>query len=280
MPSSRASPTDPVPTTPTPPGPTGLVAWWDEPAGGPENMAADEVLAAEAAEAGRPLVRLYGWAEPTVSLGGFQRLADARACEPLAAVKLVRRPSGGGAILHGSDLTYAVAVPREHRWGHDPQVLYDAFHEALVEELRSRGAAAARHPGRDRASGDEDRLLCFDRRARGDVVIASPAAADDGHKILGSAQRRLQGAVLQHGSLLLRSPTSVADAARHPGLVELHTPAAGWELRDLVHAWLIRVAEAAGGPLEIRAEPFLAARMETVATRAARFQEAAWLNRR
>lgn len=243
-------------------------------------MAADEVLAAEAAEAGRPLVRLYGWAEPTVSLGGFQRLADARACEPLAALALIRRPSGGGAIVHGSDLTYAVAVPREHRWGHDPQVLYDAFHEALVEELRSRGVDAARHPGRDRAAGDDQRLLCFDRRAHGDVVIASPAAAGDGHKILGSAQRRLQGAVLQHGSFLLRSPARVPDAARHPGLVELHAPAAGWDLPNLVQAWLSRVADAAGGPLEIRAEPFLDARADAIASRAARFRDPAWLNRR
>jgi lipoate-protein ligase A len=259
---------------------TSLVAWWDEPAPGPENMAADELLAAEAAEAGCPLVRLYGWAEPTVSLGGFQRLADARACEPLASLAIVRRPSGGGAILHGSDLTYAVAVPREHRWGHDPQVLYDAFHEALVAELRSRAADAARHPGRDPATGADDRLLCFDRRARGDVVIMAPTASADGHKILGSAQRRLRAAVLQHGSLLLRSPACVAAAARHPGLVDLHPPAADWQVRDLAHAWLRRVAEAAGGPLELRAERFLPARTATVASRAARFREASWLARR
>jgi len=261
-----------APASPLP----GLVAWWDEPAAGPDNMAADELLAAEAAEEGRPLVRLYSWSEPTVSLGGFQKLTDARACEAIAGLPLVRRPSGGGAILHGSDLTYAVAVPRAHRWGHDPQVLYDAFHEALVEELRSRGADAARHPGRDPAAGDEDRLLCFDRRARGDVIIR----AADGHKILGSAQRRLRGAVLQHGSLLLRSLGCVAAAARHPGLVELHAPAAGWQIRGLVQAWLGRVADAADDPLELRAEPFLPSHAAAIASRAARFREPAWLHRR
>jgi lipoate-protein ligase A len=243
-------------------------------------MAADEVLVAEAVEAGRPLVRLYGWSEPTVSLGGFQRLADALACEALSSLPLVRRPSGGGAILHGSDLTYAVAVPREHRWGSDPQVLYDAFHEALVEELRSRGVAASRHPGRDRTGGDDDRLLCFDRRARGDVVIPAAGTSADGHKILGSAQRRLRGAVLQHGSLLLRSLAGVAPAVRHPGLVELHEPAGHWQPRELLLAWLARVADATGGTLETVAEPFATARMERIRAGAERFLDPAWLGRR
>jgi lipoate-protein ligase A len=58
---------------------SGLVVWWDPPAPGPENMAADELLAAEAVRTGQALVRVYRWIEPTVSLGGFQRLADARA---------------------------------------------------------------------------------------------------------------------------------------------------------------------------------------------------------
>ena len=259
---------------------TRLVAWWDEPAPGPENMAADELMADEAVATGGVLVRLYGWAGPSVSLGGFQPLAEARACEALAGLPIVRRPSGGGAILHGSDLTYAVAVPRDHPWGGDPQVLYDAFHESLAAELRDRGVAAALHPGRDRAAGDEGRLLCFDRRARGDLVVQATGRDPDGHKIMGSAQRRLRGAVLQHGSLLTRSLASVAEAARHPGLVELHPAAAGWDVRDLVGAWLERVAAAAARPLDLRAESFAADRRGAIAARAARFREAAWLARR
>jgi lipoate-protein ligase A len=258
---------------------SGLTAWWDEPAPGPDNMAADELLAAEAVALDRPLVRLYAWSEPTVSLGGFQRLADARASRVIAGLPLVRRPSGGGAIVHGTDLTYAVAVPRSHPWGGDPQVLYDAFHEALATELHARGLAAERHPGRDRTHGDDERLLCFDRRARGDLVVPIAGAAD-GHKILGSAQRRLRGAVLQHGSLLLREPPLAASAERHPGLLDLHPPASSWGLRELITAWLGHVAAAAGSFLECRTEAFVPPRAGAVAMAATRFRDSAWLARR
>jgi len=259
----------------SPPG--DLIAWWDEPAAGPENMAADEVLAAEAVARGRPLVRLYAWSRPTVSLGGFQRLADARGCAAIAGLPLVRRPSGGGAIVHGTDLTYAVAVPREHAWGGEPQVLYDAFHEALAAELRRRGVAADRHPGRDRAAGDEGRFLCFDRRARGDLVVRRGDGGPDGDKILGSAQRRLRGAVLQHGSLLLEPPPGVATQR---GLRLLHPPVADWDLRELATAWLTRVAATAGGSLAVAEPAFSPSRREPIDAAAARYREATWLARR
>lgn len=209
-------------------------------------MAADELLAAESVRQGRALVRLYGWTEPTVSLGGFQRLADARQSAAIAGLPLVRRPSGGGAIVHGTDLTYAVAVPRGHPWGGDPQVLYDAFHSALAGLLQEHGIAARLHPGRDRGAGDETKLLCFDRRARGDLVIEAEGQPD-GHKILGSAQRRLQAAVLQHGSLLERSLPHLPDDARHPGLYDHGPPPTLGAGRSLVEAWLTRVAGIAAG---------------------------------
>lgn len=255
-----------------------LTAWWDEPAPGPENMGADDLLAADAVARDRPLVRIYGWSEPTVSLGGFQRLADARAATALSGLAFVRRPSGGGAIIHGTDLTYAVAVPRSHAWGNDPQVLYDVFHESLAAELRQRGVAAERHPGRERSAGDEQRLLCFDRRARGDLVVRISAHGPDGEKILGSAQRRLRGAVLQHGSLLLEPPPIAAPT--HRGLRRLHPEANDWELRSLVTAWLTRVAAAAGGSLDARGESFAASRAGPIAAAALRFRDPAWLARR
>jgi lipoate-protein ligase A len=257
----------------------GLVAWWDAPAGGPENMAADELLAAESLHCNRVVVRIYGWREPSVSLGGFQRLADAHACPEIAPLPLVRRPSGGGGIIHGTDLTYAAAVPRDHAWGGDPQRLYDVFHEALAELLRERGVAARRHPGRGRESGDEARFLCFDRRARGDLVI-DVADTADGHKILGSAQRRLHAAVLQHGSLLLERPTAGGEAIRHPGLHDLHAASRLGPLRDLVGAWLERVAHQAQGDVEWREESFAASAGPSLAAAADRFRSQAWLARR
>jgi len=246
-------------------------------------MAADELLAAEAVARDRPLVRFYGWSEPTLSLGGFQRLADARATPGVGGLALVRRPSGGGAILHGSDLTYAVAVPREHPWGVSAQRLYDIFHAALVKLLRERGIAAAQHPGRESAAADQEQLLCFDRRARGDVVIAAETTAD-GHKILGSAQRRLRGAVLQHGSLLLRSP-GPGLAAHHAGLDRLAVAAGPWEPRPLATAWLEAVAdsEESAGAISgcgFASGSFLTGCRHRLEDAAARFASPGWLARR
>jgi lipoate-protein ligase A len=255
-----------------------LLAWWDEPAAGADNMAADEVLAAEAARQDRPLVRFYAWSETTFSLGGFQPIAAAEAAADIALLPVVRRPSGGGGIVHGSDLTYAVAVPRQHPWGQTPQVLYDVFHEALAAVLAERGIAAALHPGRADRASDELRLFCFDRRARGDLVVPGPTPA--GHKILGSAQRRLQAAVLQHGSLLLERPRRVGPAAAHPGLRELCPAACELEPRDLATAWLDRLATTTATAATWAAAGFVPAHGPAIAASAGRFRDPTWLRRR
>lgn len=254
--------------------------WWDEPADACTNMAADELLAAEADRRGCLVVRLYGWTPAGVSLGAFQEIAAARGRSDVAGLPLVRRPSGGGAIVHGTDLTYAAALPRAHAWGTAAQSLYDAFHAALVAELHDRGVAARQH----RRSGPDDRdaaFLCFDRRAEGDVVVApagsSPAAADP--KILGSAQRRLAGVVLQHGSLLLRANPAAGPAARHPGILDLH-PAAVADDREFAAAWLGRVARGCGATAAWQPGGFRPGREPAIAAAAARFGETRWLERR
>ena len=78
-----------------------LTIWWDGAADGPTNMAADECLAAEAERRGSLVLRFYGWSDTTISLGGFQKIGDARQVEAIRGVPLVRRPSGGGAIDWG-----------------------------------------------------------------------------------------------------------------------------------------------------------------------------------
>ena len=80
-----------------------LPIWWDEPADAFTNMAADELLAAEADRRGCLVVRFYGWEPASVSLGAFQEIAAARACDAIAGVPLVRRPSGGGAVRRCRD---------------------------------------------------------------------------------------------------------------------------------------------------------------------------------
>lgn len=254
-----------------------LTVWEDAPASGAVNMAADELLAEEVASRGGVAVRLYRWSRPTLSLGGFQKLADAEPVAGEAGIDLVRRPSGGGAILHGTDLTYAAAVARGHALAGSPQQFYDALHGALVSVLQDAGIAASMVTADQAAAGaagessPDGPLLCFDRRAVGDVVIGA-------HKLMGSAQRRLAGSILQHGSLLVGQCDQAGADHTRPGLAELASDAS---LADgLAIRWLERVAASLGLALE-RSGPFLRGEIASrVAERAERFRSAAWMGRR
>ena len=257
-----------------------LPVWWDAAADGPTNMAADELLAEEADRRGSPVVRLYSWSTPTVSLGGFQRLAEAESAAEIAGLPLVRRPSGGGAIIHGTDLTYATAVPRGHPWGRTPQPLYDAFHAAMVEVLRELGFDAHLHtPSAEDPPADA--LFCFSRRSLGDVVVGrpnSPIAAAT--KVMGSAQRRLGTTVLQHGSLLLASCPAVCGEARHDGLAEIGCGRKDWTGQTVADRWLSRVAAAFGIVRKDMTEPFAERHATEIARRGHRFRDPQWTGRR
>ena len=258
-----------------------LPVWWDAAADGPTNMAADELLADEADRLGGPVIRLYSWAEPAVSLGAFQRLGEAEACAAISGLPIVRRPSGGGAIIHGTDLTYAAAVPKSHPWGGDPQVLYDAMHAAMVATLGELGFDARLHVT-SAADPPADALLCFSRRSSGDVVVrrtGQPAMATD-PKVMGSAQRRLGTTVLQHGSLLLARCLRVGGEARHDGLTEMAGQPLAWTTRSLADRWTSRVAEAAKLVRDVRPAAFVAERLGDVVARAARFRDQRWTGRR
>jgi lipoyl(octanoyl) transferase len=113
----------------------------------------------------------------------------------------VRRASGGGAILHDRELTYSVAITQRSGSLAEASRLYDITHETLIQTLAELGVPASRFdatpqcPGPDGRSVDEP-FLCFLRRSCTDIVTG-------GVKVVGSAQRRRRGAVLQHGSILL-----------------------------------------------------------------------------
>jgi lipoate-protein ligase A len=255
-----------------------LSAWWDGDADGVVNMAADEALGVAAERSGMPLIRFYGWSTPTVSLGAFQRLADGLAIPDIASATLVRRPSGGGAIVHGSDLTYALAVPKSHPLGQTAQQLYTAAHETLAAVLQGHGIAARLFAD---PPHDVD-FFCFSRRAGGDLVVAAagrgPNAADP--KVMGSAQRRLAGAVVQHGSLLLRANTGVGPTARHSGLEDLHDRFRSLDLRQLVSAWLDRLGPRLGARLHWEDGQFAAAYPDESAVRTGAYADPRWLGRR
>ena len=177
----------------------------DGAASGPWNMGVDEALMASAAT-GRPALRFYGWLGPWLSLGYAQRLDPARraACEA-AGVGVVRRATGGGAVLHGADLTYAVTAPETLLPG-GLGATYAAVASGLVEGLRELGIAALRaSPAAPR--GTARAFDCFAEPAGDEICV-------EGRKLVGSAQRRAGGALLQHGSLRLGAdPARVREAA-------------------------------------------------------------------
>lgn len=193
-------------------------------------MAVDEALLESAAQSDQLTLRFYTWREATLSLGYFQGFQERDSHAASRDCPLVRRPSGGGAILHDRELTYSLIVPHSHPLARTPKLLYDAAHETLVQTLAQWRVAARLQPEPDESPGQQP-FLCFQRRATGDVLLTD-------FKIAGSAQRRPQGAVLQHGSVLLnRSPA----APELPGISDL----AGIELTaaELLEAWKPRLAE-------------------------------------
>lgn len=164
-------------------------------ADGPHNMAADEALL-ESAAAGVASLRFYGWSPATLSLGYFQSekvcLTDAR----LAALPFVRRPSGGATLIHDRELTYALALPAGPPWqppGAKVSTWLDRMHAVIAAALRDLGVAARATPGQEEPFRG---ALCFQHLTAGDLVIGRD-------KVVGSAQRRHKGALLQHGGILL-----------------------------------------------------------------------------
>ncbi len=169
---------------------------------GAQNMALDEaLLMGRQRRASPPTIRLYAWDPPTISLGYGQRL-DARIDEAAAAalgVGLVRRPTGGSAILHEgpeSELTYSVVAGEGDFPGADDLLgTYRWIGAALCEGLRALGTAAemvAVQPS-DPSSMP---TFCFARTGSYEIEV-------EGRKLVGSAQRRQGGAFLQHGAVML-----------------------------------------------------------------------------
>ncbi len=203
----------------------------DPPAPGPWNMAVDEALLERAAAGGGCCWRFYGWAPPTLSLGYFQPYHDRERHPASLSCPAVRRASGGGAIVHDAEITYALVLPAEHPLAVRRQTLYELVHAALVDVLRSGGIAAELCREGTPSRGASQPFLCFQRRTPGDVLVGTA-------KIAGSAQRRKLGAVLQHGSLLVRRSPAAPELA---GLSEF-SPSPTDEER-LMRGWLDRLSQ-------------------------------------
>jgi lipoyl(octanoyl) transferase len=180
------------------------------PADGPTNMAIDQALL-EAVRDGAPAaLRLYRWAAPTLSFGRNQPAAGLydEAAARARGIAFVRRPTGGQAVLHADELTYAVVAP-VHVIGR-PRAAYRRINRALVAGLRRLGVAVeAAGAGSDAHSHAHPGPMawsraCFRVAAEGEVVAG-------GRKLVGSAQRCEARVVLQHGSILLSGSQAAAE---------------------------------------------------------------------
>lgn len=167
------------------------------PADGPTQMATDEAIWRAVAE-GRalPTLRLYAWDPPCLSLGRHQRADEAdRAALAAAGYGLVRRPTGGRAILHIDELTYSVALPLNHPLARGG-VLESCrnLSQGLLAALEILGVAEARvHQQKPPPSAGP---VCFETPGEFEIVVGE-------RKLIGSAQARGYGALLQHGAIPL-----------------------------------------------------------------------------
>ena len=194
-------------------------------------MAVDEYLLGWTAASKRCCWRFYQWAEPTLSLGYFQQSAERNCHDGSRACPMVRRASGGGAIVHDRELTYSLTVPVEHPLGRRRQWTYETVHQTLIAVLSEWGVEASLYGAAESGEPKARDFLCFNRRSAGDVVVGAV-------KVVGSAQRRVAEAVLQHGSILLHRSQAALELA---GIEE--ATARSIEADELMAVWRPRLAD-------------------------------------
>lgn len=172
---------------------------WDRVADGRTNMAKDALLLQRAAAEGQAALRLYGWDRLTLSVGRAQKVErqiDLAACAA-RGIPVVRRETGGRAVLHGSDITYSIAAPLDDpRFSGGILGIYREISRAFLHffEGLELGPQAKAYAGRERAETVSP--VCFVTPSAFEILLR-------GRKIVGSAQRQVPRAFLQHGSIPL-----------------------------------------------------------------------------
>jgi lipoate-protein ligase A len=220
-----------------------------DPAGrsGAANMAIDAGLLAEAARTGRAFLRLYRFDPPCLSLGRNEAAAHYdRAAIAQRGLDVVRRPTGGRAVWHEYELTYAVAAPIATFGG--LRAAYYAIHTRLAAAIRTLGVTATLAPNPPTARPPVRLSSCFAAPVGGEVLVG-------GRKVVGSAQVREGRAFLQHGSILLAgSQELVTVVSREPQAAsaattlsaELGRPVPWEEVADgVARAWSDDITSAA-----------------------------------
>ena len=170
--------------------------------GGAMNMAIDEAILSEI-ESGRspPTVRVYGWTPACISLGHSQKALRELDLDRVRqfGYDVVIRPTGGRAVLHIGELTYSlIAANRSEPWCATLAMSYRTISQAVAESLAGEGFGVSLDRGYpvERPQALRAMTPCFSSTARSEVVFGE-------RKVVGSAQRRLRSAFLQHGSILV-----------------------------------------------------------------------------
>lgn len=177
---------------------------------GDENMAVDEsLLRAADLSPKAPTLRLYGWRYPTISVGYIQNPAKVL---PFG-LPVVRRITGGRAVLHDMELTYSITAPSdEPPFSEGINGAYAAISACIIKALKDIGIEATFSKGRRTARGAE-KDACFHSPSRYEVLV-------DGKKLVGSSQRRLKNAFLQHGSIIFGVNRELNERIFGAGIVE------------------------------------------------------------
>jgi lipoate-protein ligase A len=231
----------------------------------PGNMATDLALLDQAGDRGGAVLRTYDWSRPSISFGRNEPVRDAWDVDAMrsAGYDVVRRPTGGRALLHGPEVTYSVTLPlpRGVPW----RDAYDAVNARLADAIGRLGVPVTPIGTAAAPPVAPDGPACFAAPAAGELAV-------DGRKVAGSAVWRSPAAYLQHGAILLRDEQSAlarfrpADRApdaevRAAGLTEF-VPAlvAADVIRALHAAWSADASIGAWAPPADEATAFRAAR--------------------
>ena len=201
------------------------------PRSGAENMARDVALQMRAATTGETVFSIYSWSRPTLSFGRNQPAIGLYDLDKIRidGIDVVRRPTGGRAILHHREITYSVTAPIEGAGLHET---YARINRILQQGLNAIGVPVEAAAGSQRAEVPSIRP-CFETPSKGELVA-------EGAKLVGSAQWRENGALLQHGSILVDDDqSSLLDLALTPVRSD------GWNPPASLHSLLGRAPDTA-----------------------------------
>ena len=173
--------------------PTKWILRLDEPHDPFYNMAVDEVLFQSCATNNLPILRIYSWDQPSISIGYSQKYDSVKKGLRI----IVRRPTGGGIVMHGDDLCYTIAVPPVH-WLYElkRRQSYKVIGSIITQTLLQLNFLAYSAEESLNKISDKSSFLCFSHPAKHDVLV-------DGEKVAGSAQKRNQSGILHQGSLFI-----------------------------------------------------------------------------